>query len=75
VLLEEVKDAAIALYSRDGALRVVERRDAAGDFSRLDAQAARRLAERYDLDLLITEEPLDLPTLYRNERFAVQRIR
>jgi hypothetical protein len=71
VLLEEVKDSALAIYSRDVAVRVVERTSAIGDFSTLTAERARALASRYDLDLLIAEADLSLPVLYRNRQFRI----
>ena len=66
VLLEEVKDSALAIYSRDVAARVVERTQAIGDFASLTAEHARELARRYDLDFLVTEADLPLPVAYRN---------
>jgi hypothetical protein len=71
VFLEDVKDSAIAIYSRDVAARYLERIAAIGDFSQLNAPAARRLAVQYDLDYLVAEADLDLPLAYRNEEFRV----
>jgi hypothetical protein len=75
VFLEEVKDTAIAIYSRDAARRVAERIGALGDFSRLTAAEAAALAGRYELDYLIAERTFDLPVVYRNERFRLYRLR
>ena len=75
VLLEEVKDSAVAIYSREVALRVVERTAAIGDFDRLTASRARELAERYDLDYLVTTAPLELPVSYRNQQFIIYALR
>jgi hypothetical protein len=74
VLLEEVKDAALAIYSRDVALRVLDRTAAIGDFASLTADRARELARQYDLDYLVTEADLPLPVAYRNTRFRVYTI-
>lgn len=74
VLLEEVKDAALAIYSRDVAARVVERTSALGDFNALTPDRARELAQRYDLDVLVTTADLALPRLYRNAQFQVYAI-
>lgn len=74
VLLEDVKDAAIALYGRPIAMRVNERREALGDFGALTAEGARALASRYDLDYLVTETEMPLPEVYRNARFHVYRL-
>jgi hypothetical protein len=71
VLLEDDKDAAIAMYSRAIAERVIDRRRALDDFSSMTAARARTLAERYDLDYLVTEETLPLPEVYRNSRFRI----
>jgi hypothetical protein len=71
VFLEEVKDSALAIYSRDVAGRVVDRTSAIGDFSTLTAERARDLAGRYDLDFLITEADLSLPVLHRNRQFRI----
>jgi hypothetical protein len=71
VFLEEVKDSAVAIYSRDVASRVVERTAAIGDFPALTAERARGLARQYDLDYLVTEADLALPVAYRNDRFRI----
>jgi hypothetical protein len=72
VLIEEVKDSALAIYSRDVAARVVERTEAVGDFSTLTSERARVLAMRYDLDYLVTvaEMPM-LRQVYQNPLFRV----
>ncbi|HEY3094019.1 MAG TPA: hypothetical protein VGJ52_13020 [Vicinamibacterales bacterium] len=75
VLLEDDKDAAIAMYSRAIAQRVVERRKALADFPALTAPAARALAERYDLNYLITEATLPLPEVYRNAQFRIYALK
>jgi len=71
VFLEEVKDSALAIYSRGVAVRVVERTQALGDFAALTTEHARDLASRYDLDVLVTEADLSLPVLYRNSQFRI----
>ena len=71
VLLEEVKDSALAIYSRDVAARVVDRTEAIGDFGTLTADRARDLAGRYELDYLVSEAELPLPVAYRNEQFRI----
>jgi hypothetical protein len=75
VFLEDVKDSAIAIYSRDVAHRVVERAVALGDFATLTPERARSLAEKYDLDYLITEARLDLPEKYGNSQFTIYSLR
>jgi hypothetical protein len=71
VFLEEVKDSAIAIYSRDVAVRVVERTTDIGDFPTLTAERVRELATRYGLDYLVTEASLPLPLAYQNQRFSI----
>jgi hypothetical protein len=71
VLLEETKDAAVGIYSRDVALRVRERTEAIDDFPSMTADKATALAARYGLDYLVTEADLALPIAYRNERFRI----
>jgi hypothetical protein len=75
VLLENDKDAAIAMYARPIAQRVVERRRALADFAGLTAPAARALAERYDLNYLVTEASLPLPEVYRNSQFRIYALK
>jgi hypothetical protein len=75
VVLEEVKDSAIAIYSRDVAVRVVERGAAVGDFAALTAERARQLAAQYDVNYLVTEAELPLPIAYRNDRFRIYALK
>src|SRR5688572_23126968 len=75
VLLEDVKDSAIAIYSRDVAVRYLERTAAIGDFGQLDAARARQLAAKYDLDYLVTESDMDLPLAYRNAQFRIYTLK
>ncbi len=74
VWLEDVKDSAVAIYSRDVAVRYLERTAAIGDFAALTPDRAAALAARYDLDFLVTEATLALPLAYGNEQFRVYRI-
>jgi hypothetical protein len=72
VFLEEQKDSAIAMYSRDVALRVVERVKAIGDFNALTADRANVLSARYDIDYLVTEVSIpSLREVYRNQQFHI----
>jgi len=71
VFLEEVKDSAVAIYSRDVAVRFLERVRASLDFDQMTADRARDLAARYDLDYLVFEKDLPLPVAYRSGRFKV----
>jgi hypothetical protein len=71
VYLEEVKDLALALYSRDVALEALNRiRDSQGADSFTPDQL-RSLAARYDLHYLVVDRDVELPLAYRNDRFRV----
>lgn len=74
VYLEEVKDTAMAMYSRRVAIRVAERIGAIGDFNALTPASARGLAARFGLDFLVTERTMELPLAYRNAEFAIYRL-
>jgi hypothetical protein len=71
VFLEEVKDLALALYSRSTAVEALRRIADAGDFNALTPEQLRALALRYDLDYLVVERDIDLPIVYRNGQFRV----
>ena len=75
VLIEEVKDSALAIYSREVAGRVVERTAAIGNFGELTAGRARELAQQYDLDYLVTENELPLTEVFRNAQFRIYALR
>lgn len=75
VAIEAVKDAAIAIYSRESALRVTERRQAIGDFNAITEDRAEALADAYALDYLLTEKPLDLPLVHEEGRLRLYRLR
>jgi len=75
VFLEDVKDSAIAIYSRDVAHRVVERAAAIGDFTMMTPDRGRELAAKYDLNYLVTEGRLDLPVAYENSQFRIYALR
>jgi hypothetical protein len=75
VFLEDVKDGSIGMYDRNIALRVAERRAAIGDFAEATPERLRDLAARYDLDYLVSERPLPLTEVYRNDRFRIYRLK
>lgn len=68
---EDVKDAALAMYDRGVAMRVVERRALTNDFASKSAAELLTLARDYDLDYLVTDERLDLPVVYENATFRI----
>ena len=71
VYLEEVKDLALALYSRDVAVEALRRIADVRDFDSFTPDELRALAARYDLDYLVSDRDVDLPVVYRNEQFRV----
>jgi hypothetical protein len=75
VLVEEVKDSALAIYSRDVAARFMDRVQAVGDFASMSPAHAHELARRYDLDFLVTDTDLALPLAYRNDQFRIYSLR
>jgi hypothetical protein len=75
VFHEEVKDTAIAIYSRAVAMRVIERGAALENFDQLTAGSARQLAGRYDLDYLVTTGALDLPVAHLSPPFTIYKLK
>ena len=75
VLLEESKDTAMAMYSRESALRVLDRIRALDDFGGLTSGRAHNLAARYGASVLIIERDLDLPLLHRQGPFRIYALR
>jgi hypothetical protein len=75
VYFEEVKDLALALYSRDVAVEALRRIADARGFDAFTPEQLRALAARYDLDYLVIERAVDLPLVYRNPQFRVYSLR
>ena len=71
VFLEETKDSAVAIYSRDVAVRVVERISALGDLATRDPADIVRLSEQYGITHVVSERPLPLQAVFENARFHV----
>ena len=74
VLLEVVKDRAMAMYSREAAIRLEERLQAAGDVAVIDEGRIAVLANRYDLDYMVTERELDLRLVHREGVLRLYRL-
>ena len=72
---EDVKDAALAMYDRGVAMRVVERRDLTSGLPEKSVADLRALASEHELDLLVSDERLDLPVVYENATFRVYVLR
>ena len=75
VLIEEVKDRAIAMYDRDVAMRVNDRMRALSALQWDTPDGARALARRYGLDYLVTDRELELPLAHRSGSLYIYRIR
>lgn len=75
VLLERLKDHAIAMYDREAALRVADRERALAALPWDTADGARALARRYGLDYLIVDHPLDLPLAHQSGSLFIYRLR
>jgi hypothetical protein len=71
VFLEETKDAAIAIYSRDVAVRVVDRIRAVGDLAARTPEDIQRLGEQYGVTHVVTVGRLPLPPVFENAEFRV----
>lgn len=74
VFHEDIKDAALAMYDRDVAMRVVERRALAGGLGDKGVDELRALAARYQLDYLVSDQQLSLPVAYENATFRIYRL-
>ncbi len=71
VYLEETKDVAIAMYSRDAAHEVAARISAAQGFDTLTVEALRRLVPAGAAAVLVTTRGLDLPVRHRADGVTV----
>ena len=71
VYLEEVKDLALAQYSRDVAVEALERIQNSQNFDALAPEQLRALALQYDLDYLVVDRDVALPLAYRNDQFRI----
>jgi hypothetical protein len=76
-LLESVKDSALALYDRDVAMRVKDRTQATLEYDQITTARVLALDVRFQLDAVVVhvDHALNLPLLYRNDRFAIYDVR
>jgi hypothetical protein len=74
VLLEEVKDTAIAMYGRPVARQVATRIQELQGFERLTAGSIQALSGTFGLDYLVVDRHLDLPIAYENAWFTIYRL-
>jgi hypothetical protein len=75
VLLEPLKDRAIAMYQRDIAMRVADRERALAALAWDTPEGARALARRFGLDYLVIDRELELPLVHRSGSLFIYRIR
>ncbi len=73
VFLEETKDVAMAMYSRDAAERVTTRIEWTQGFAEMTLEALTALAAREGLDVFVTERTLDLPVAHRVGAITIYR--
>lgn len=75
VLVEALKDPAIAMYDRTAALALADRMRAMQAIAWDTPAGARELARRYRLDYLIVERQIDLPLVHRSGSLYIYRLR
>lgn len=75
VLLESLKDHAIAIYDRPMAMRVADREQALSVLPWDTPDGARALARRYGLDYLVVDHPVELPLAHQSGSLFVYRLR
>jgi hypothetical protein len=75
VLIDRLKDPALAMYDRDVAMRLADRERALDALAWDTPDGARALARRYGLDYLVIDRPLDLPLAHRSGSLFIYRIR
>ena len=75
VLIEELKDRAIAMYDRRIAMRINERERALSVLAWDTPDGARALARRFGLDYLVIDRDLALPLVHRSGSLYIYRLR
>jgi hypothetical protein len=75
VLIEAIKDHAIAIYDRPIAMRVADRERALSVLPWDTPDGARALARRYGLDYLVIDRPLDLPLARQAGSLFIYKLR
>ena len=75
VLVERLKDPAIAMYDRDIAMRLADRERALAALAWNTPDGARALARRYGLDYLVVDRELDLPQVHRSGSLRIYTLR
>jgi hypothetical protein len=75
VLIDQLKDPAIAMYDRDIAMRVGDREKALDALAWDTPDGARALARRYGLDYLVIDRQVELPLAHRSGSLFIYRLR
>ena len=75
VVLEALKDRAIAMYDRNVAMRVAERLRALQEQPWDTPDGARALARRFSLDYLVVDRELELPLAHRAGSLFIYKLR
>jgi hypothetical protein len=75
VLVEALKDHAIAIYDRRIAMSVADREKALSVLQWDTPDGARALARRYGLDYLVVDHPLELPLAHRSGSLFIYQLR
>ena len=75
VLIERLKDRAIAMYDRETALRLADRERALSALAWDTEDGARALARRFGLDYLVIDRELNLPLAHQSGSLFIYRIR
>ena len=75
VLIETLKDHALAIYDRPIAMRVAERERALAALPWDTPAGARALARRYGLDYLVVDHALDLPLAHQSGSLFIYKLR
>jgi hypothetical protein len=75
VLIDLLKDPAIAMYDRTIAMRLADRERALAALAWDTPDGARALARRYGLDYLVIDRPIDLPLAHQSGSLFIYRIR
>jgi hypothetical protein len=75
VLIEALKDHAIAMYDRPTAMAIAERERALRVLAWDTPDGARALARRYGLDYLVIDRRLDLPVVHQSGSLFIYKLR
>jgi hypothetical protein len=75
VLIERLKDRAIAMYDRDTAMRIADRERALSVLQWDTSDGALALARRFGLDYLVIDREMSLPLAHQSGSLYIYRLR